>query len=288
MIQILLYGLVTGTQVLLVALALFLVYSVSRVFNLAFGAIAAAVAYSLYFAIHASLPLWFMIALPLAVAIVLGILNFFLNESFVKKQEYLFALLVSFSFGVMLESLISIIFGTDGKSLISGILPVLEFGQYQIPLPGSIMIGLGAFLGIVSFLSVRYTPWGRMLRSISENPFSAISLGLNSKKIRLFAYVLGSLLVGMVGILAGFNTALTPYMGFQIIVMAFIAFLVGGVSDIKGTIVASYLIVLVPEFLIGSSQTISTNWWMVLVFGVALISLVFRPEGLFAGRQRKS
>lgn len=278
---------VTGTQVLLVALALFLVYSVSKVFNLAFGAIAAAVAYSLYFTVHISSPFWFMLALPLAVAIILGILNFLLNESFVKKQEYLFALLVSFSFGIIIESLISIIFGTDGKSLIGGILPVYEFGQYQIPLPGLIMIGLGVFFGIFSFLFVRYASWGRVLRSIAENPFSAMSLGLNSKKIRLFAYILGSFLVGMVGVLAGFNTALTPYMGFQIIVMAFIAFLVGGVSDIKGTIVASYLIVLIPEFLIGSSRAISTNWWMALVFAVALISLIFRPEGLFVGKQRK-
>ena len=194
---------------------------------------------------------------------------------------------MSFSFGVMIESFISIIFGTGGKSFISGILPIFEFGQYQIPLPGLIMVGLGAFLGIASFFSVKYTPWGRTLRSIAENLFSATSLGLNSKKIRLFAYILGSLLVGIVGVLAGFNTALTPLMGFQIVVMAFIAFLVGGVSDIKGTIVASYLIVLIPEFLIGSSQTISSNWWMVLVFAVALISLIFRPDGLFAEKQRK-
>ncbi len=287
MAQILLYGLVTGTQVLLMALALFLVYAVSKVFNFALGAIAAAVAYSLYFAINASCPLWALILFPLAIAVFFGGLNFLLNESFVKKQEYLFALLVSFSFGVMIESFISIIFGTDGKSFISGVLPVFEWGQYQIPMPGLIMICLGVLIGVTSFLSVRYTSWGRTLKSIAENPFSATSLGINSKKTRLFAYILASLLVGVVGILVGFNTALTPDMGFQTIVVAFIAFLVGGVSDIKGTIIASYLIVLIAVFIIGSSDAISAKWWMVLIFAVAFISLIFRPEGLFAGKQRK-
>lgn len=288
MIQILIYSFVTGTQVLLLALALFLVYAVSKVQNLALGAIGAGIAYALYlgFSMHFSIPV--IVGITLLVAVILGILNFLLNEPLTRKQEYLFALLTSFSFAIVLESLISIIFGTDGKSIVSGILPVYEFGAFQITVPGLITVCFGVVVSLLSFFFVCYTSWGRMLRAIAENSFSAESSGMNSRKVRFFVYILASFMAGAIGILAGLNTALTPTMGFQLIIMAFIAFLVGGISDIKGTIVASYLVVLIPEFIIGSLSGVSLNWKMVLVFIVAFILLTLRPKGLFVSESRKS
>ena len=288
MIQILIYSFVTGTQVLLLALALFLVYAVSKVQNLALGAIGAGIAYALYlgFSMHFSIPI--IVGITLLVTVILGIFNFLLNEPLTRKQEYLFALLTSFSFAIVLESLISIIFGTDGKSIVSGILPVYEFGAFQITVPGLITVCFGVVISLLSFFFVRYTSWGRMLRAIAENSFSAESSGMNSRKVRFFVYILASFMAGAIGILAGLNTALTPTMGFQLIIMAFIAFLVGGVSDIKGTIVASYLVVLIPEFIIGSLSGVSLNWKMVLVFIVAFILLALRPKGLFVSESRKS
>ena len=288
MIQILLYSFVTGTQVLLVALALFLVYSVSKVQNLALGGIGMAVAYAFYFALDNALPLWVVFLVPFLSAIILGAVNFFLNEPFTKKQEYLFALLTSFSFAVALESVISIIFGTGGKSLIGGISPVYEFGSYQIPVPGLFIIGFGIVIGVILFFVTRYTPWGRTLKAIAGNSFSAVSLGVGSKKIRFSVYLLASLIAGAVGILVGFNTALTPVMGFSLIIMAFIAFLVGGVSDIKGTVVASYLITLIPALIISFSPDVSSDWSMVLVFAIAFVLLFFRPDGLFTVKERIS
>lgn len=288
MAQILIYSFVTGTQVLLLALALFLVYSVSKVQNFALGAIGAGIAYSLYFGISVRLPIFWVVLMTFFVAILLGVVNFLLNEPLTKKQEYLFALLTSFSFAIVLESLISIMFGTDGKNLVSGILPVLEFGTLQIPVPGLFTLCLGILVAVISVFFIKYTSWGRMLRAIAENSSSAEGSGINSRRVRLFVYIVASIIAGVIAILAGLNTALTPTMGFQLVIMAFIAFLIGGVSDIKGTIVASYLITLIPESVIGSLQGVSSNWKMVLVFVVAFVLLALRPSGLFAREQRES
>ncbi len=288
MVQILIYSFVMGTQVLLLALALFLVYSVSKVQNFALGAIGAGIAYALYFSISAHLQIVWTILLTIGVSVVLGIINFLLNERLTRKQEHLFALLTSFSFAIVLESLISIVFGTDGKNIIPGILPVYEFGVFQIPIPGLITICFGVMIAVLLFFFVHFTPWGRMLRAIAENSFSAESSGVDSKKVRFLVYIVGSFIAGAIGILAGLNTALTPTMGFQLIIMAFIAFLVGGVSDIRGTVIASYLVVLIPETIIGSLEGVSLNWKMVLVFAVASILLGLRPNGLFVRESRKS
>lgn len=288
--QILIYGLVAGTQVLLMALALHLVYAVSRVQNLALGAIAASVAYSLYWVIQpeAALPLFLKILIPFLVIFILGTVNFFLNESFTKKQEYLLALLVSFSFGIVLESLLAIGFGSGGRSFFKEITPIFYFGNYQVPWSGIGLFSFGAVIASVALFIVRFTVWGRVLQAIAENHFSAMSIGLNQVKIRYFIYILASFVVGIVGILAGLNTALTPNMGFYLIVMAFIAFLVGGIMDFRGTIVASYLVVLIPYLIIGLVPGVSLNWFMALIFIVAFVLLAWRPKGLFANKQRQN
>lgn len=287
-LQILIYSFVTGTQVLLLALALFLVYAVSKVFNFALGAMGAVVGYAVYVSLQAGLPVWGTVACALCTALVLGAINFALNEPFTKKHEYILALLTSFAFSVALEQVLAIMFGSGGKNLSTGVLPVYALGAYQIPLSGLLIIGLGAFAGIASFFLFRCTPWRRSLRAVSENSFAAMSLGINDKAMRFWVYLLAGVVAGLIGILSGFNTTLMPTMGFQTIIMAFIAFLVGGVSDVKGTVIASYVVALVPGFIIGVSPNVSSNWQMVIVFIIAFVLLAFRPNGLFFSRQRES
>jgi len=275
--------------VLILALGLFVIYSVSKVHHLALGGIAAAVAYAFYFALHdAALPLFALILIPLGVAVILGVLSFWLNESFTKRHEYLLALLVSFSFGVALESIISIIFGTGGKSLVFGVSPVISYAGYQIPLSGILIIGFGVLCALLSFFTIKFTSLGRTLKAIAENSFSATSIGIHERKIRVVVYIAVCIVAGGIGILSGLNTALTPMMGFNLIIMAFIALLVGGVTDVRGTIIASYVIAFIPEFIIGIVPNISSNWKMVLVFLIAFIVLIIKPEGIVAHIQRKA
>ena len=63
--------------------------------------------------------------------------------------------------------------------------------------------------------------------------------------------------------------------------MAFMALLVGGVNDVRGTIVAAYLLAFVPEIIIGLAPGVSYQWRLVIVFVIAAISLILRPQGLF-------
>lgn len=98
-------------------------------------------------------------------------------------------------------------------------------------------------------------------------------------------------LAGVVGILSGLNNAVTPGTGFYPVITAFIALLVGGLSDFRGTVVATFLLVLIPELVIalgGNVVNVSVTWKMVLVFVLALILLLIRPNGLFSALNRKS
>jgi urea transport system permease protein len=70
-------------------------------------------------------------------------------------------------------------------------------------------------------------------------------------------------------------------MGFSLVVTAFIALLMGGVGDLRGTVVASYTLVVIPSLVISFTDGFSENWRLVLVFVIAVIVLAFRPAGIF-------
>lgn len=287
--QILIYGLVTATQVLFFALALYIIRLVSRSVNLALGGIATAVAYGFYFAFT---QMQWSLVLALLFAAVIGLLlggiNYYITEPLTRRNQSMLILIASISFTVVLESLVSIIFGTDGKSLTSGIVPVVQFGAYQLPISGLIIVAGGLFIAIIVGLLYVKTPFGRKLRAIAENQFTAVSMGINQPRYRLIAYMIAALIVGAVGILEGFNTALVPKLGFNLLAMGFISLLVGGVDDILGAVVAAYALLLTPELVIGLVPSVSANWRFAFVFLIASILLIIRPHGLFSREHRAS
>jgi len=87
------------------------------------------------------------------------------------------------------------------------------------------------------------------------------------------------------------NNAISPTLGTNPVILAFIAFLVGGVTDFRGTIVATLMVVIIPELLTSLTLgpvSIGSSWKMVIVFIIAITILMIRPNGLFAKNIRKS
>lgn len=283
---ILLNGLIWGTQILLVAVALYAVSQSSRIIHLATGAIGAAAVYALYAALAGGFSLLVAVVFAGSIAVLLGVLSAWVLEPYARRQEPLFGMIASFGLGMCIESLIAMIFGTDGKSLVDGILPVLGTGYFQIDLPGAITIVSGVIFAVLFWAVIRFTNLGRLLRAVAENPSLAISLGMHTSRVRIIAYCASALVAAFVLTLVGWHTALTPLMGFQLVVLAFIALLVGGMHDLRGTFVASYLLMIVPSLVIGYSPGLSENWRLVLVFIIAACILGFRPNGILARAER--
>ena len=287
--QILLNSLVLGTQVLLLAVPLYLVHSVSRIYHLALGASGIFTAYALYFALSSSWPLALAIIFSIIIAIILGFISYRILDSAIRKKETMPGLLMSLALGIILESLISIVFGTDAKSLVSGVLPVIPLGALHITVPGIITLAAGAFLALFFLILINKTPWGRKLASVAENDNLAASLGIKSSLVRLETFIIAGLLAGLVGIMTTLNTALVPTAGFPLIILAFIVLLIGGLNSLKGIIIAAYGLTLIPEFIIsfsGGDWSLSASWKMLFVFILAAIVLMWRPSGLFINQTR--
>ncbi len=287
-VSVTLQALVYGTQVLLIAVGLYLVYTSSRIFHLGIGAIGAASAYAVYFGLSSGWNPALAFIFGAIVAVLLGVLSAYLLEPFAEKREPLFGLIVSFALGMMIESVLGMIFGSGGKNFQTGVLPTIDVWGAGLDRPGAITIVLGIALTIVSGLAVHFTDIGRLLRGVAENSPLSLSLGVDNRKVRMIACILAALVSAAIVSLAGWHTALVPAIGFHLLVSAFIALLAGGVGDLRGTVIASYVLALVPTYMIAYSDRFSENWWTVFVFLIAAVLLSFKPQGLFGRKIREA
>jgi branched-chain amino acid transport system permease protein len=137
-------------------------------------------------------------------------------------------------------------------------------------------------LGILSYLS-QYTRVGIAWRATVDDPQMAASFGVDAIKVRYLNFFIGSALAAVGGIFVSLLSNLVEptmggvpsYKGLAIIVL-------GGLGNIKGTLIAALLLGIVEAF-----GTIYVGHWLdrdAIAFALLIIILMLRPQGLFSGR----
>ncbi len=97
-------------------------------------------------------------------------------------------------------------------------------------------------------------------------------------------FALGSALAAIAAVLLGYDTDLTPGMGFKSLLMAVVASIAGGIGSIRGSLLGGLLVGLAQHL---GAWKLPTQWQDTVVFVVLIIFLVARPEGFF-GKPLKS
>jgi|GEM_PF-1397990 len=291
-VQILINSSVIMVQVLLLAAALYLIYTVSGVVCIHLGSVLVASAYTYYaLVIMAGLPAALGCLGALFMGVTLSLASYGLLRPLISKKLDLLALLLCIAMMLGLEALIGLIFGASPRFLIEGAIPTIDIGPYSLNLVGVWTLIIG-FIVTVTALGVIYgTSAGRKLRAVNQHEYAAQSLRLNVTRVQVWTYVIAGGVVAVMGILTCMNDAVTPQFGNSQILPAFIALIVGGVRSFKGTVLTAMLMILGIEFLTGmsfGSFSFSPSWNNALIFGFALIALLIKPEGLFSFKQRSS
>jgi branched-chain amino acid transport system permease protein len=289
--QVLLNSLVTGTQVLLLAAGLYLIYAVARCYHIALGAIATSSAYAFFTLFQAGLPSFVIFPLALLFGGLVGLISFFVLRKFIDAGQDLLALLVSLTFGVAIESILGIIYGPGGRFLSDSVLSTYHWGELYLTQVGVLTIVVGIVSSLAAYVFLYLLPWGRLIRAVSQHHECASIMGINAHRIRMVSFFVVGVIAACVGALSGLNSAVVPTAGLHPIIMAFVALLVGGVMDFRGTVVASYLVVLIPEMIVSlsaGSVNFSETWKLVFMFLLALFLLLLRPQGLFSKLNRET
>jgi branched-chain amino acid transport system permease protein len=162
----------------------------------------------------------------------------------------------------------------DGGQIMAGSVRVSYAQLVLVVLSVALMAGLWFF--------VTRTVTGTAMRALAMDRDAARLQGINVERLILMTFFIGSVLAGAAGVMYGlYYTQISFGMGFLIGLRAFTAAVLGGIGNLPGTMVAGVCIGLVQSF---SAGYISSRWTDVIIFGLLIAVLAFRPSGLFGER----
>jgi branched-chain amino acid transport system permease protein len=138
-----------------------------------------------------------------------------------------------------------------------------------------LMIGLHVF--------IKYTSLGAAIRAVAQNRRGALLCGIHTERIAGITMAIGSALAGIAGALVGPIAMVYPSMGDTLIVKAFVITILGGMGSIFGAIIGGYILGLVEAL---GAMYISVDYKDAFAFGLLVVVLAIRPQGLFGKARR--
>lgn len=270
-------GLVLGGYYLLIALGLSLIFSVGGVVNLAHGAFYALGAYlSIEIAKVAGFAPAVIIS-PVAVAL-LGILfeRFILRRFY--REDPILSLLVTFGLAMVAEQTIRILWGAapvpaSMPQAVKGSLIIGDFlfSRYRLLMLG-IVVGL---LACIWYLLNR-TPFGRVVRAGIQQPDMVAALGIRLQPYMTTVVILGVGLAALAGALFAPIAIVHPAMGTEIMTVAFVVVIIGGLGSFWGVVMAAMLVGVVRGVTIHFVPAAGEA----SIYALMFLVLLLRPRGL--------
>ncbi|AEB45599.1 MULTISPECIES: urea ABC transporter permease subunit UrtB [Micromonospora] len=282
-------GVSIGAVLLLIALGLALTFGQMGVINMAHGEFIMAGAYTTFVLqqVITAAGWSLLIALPVAF-VVAGAMGVLLEFLLIRRlyARPLDTLLVTWGVSLILQQLARDIFGSPNVQTRA---PELLTGN--IALPGGITVAnnrlfiLALAGGAVVALTValRITPLGRRIRAVVQNRDLAAVSGIATARVDRMTFFIGSGLAGIAGVALTLLGPIGPTMGTNLIIDAFLVVVVGGIGQLKGTVIVAFALGVLQatgEYL----TTLSVAKVMVFVAIVAFLQ--WRPQGMFTLRTR--
>jgi urea transport system permease protein len=284
----LLTGTATGAILLLAALGLTLTFGQMGVINMANGEFLMIGAYVAYVTqqVIGSLGVSILVALPVAFVFA-GLLGVVLEMSVIQwmYKRPLDTLLATVGVALVLQQLARDVFGAQGDpvkapSWLGGRISVFgyEWPHRQL---FTIVLALGVFAALNAVL--KYSSFGRKIRATVQNRELAETMGVSTRNVDRITFFLGSGLAGIGGVAIALISGTNPNLGTTYIIPAFLVVVAGGVGQLKGTVIAAWVVGVATAFL---TDWTSGSMAQVITFALVVVFLQVRPQGLFTVRTR--
>jgi branched-chain amino acid transport system permease protein len=279
----------TASSIALIAIGFALVYRTVRFFHFAHGIVFTAGAYvTFFFRAYFSLP--FFLVIPIATALAAGLgcsMDVGIYRHLRRKQSSpLTLLLASLGIYIVLQNVISMVFGDDTKTIRSGVVKEgYAFFGARITSIQVLIICVSTGLVVAVWSLLKYTKLGRAMRAVANNPELAKASGIDSDRVIVWAFAIGSALAGIAGVLISLDVDMTPAMGMNALMMAVVAVIVGGVGSIPGIALGALLLGLAQHF---GVWKLPSQWQNAIAFFVLLAFLLLRPQGFLGRKVRKA
>ena len=295
-------GLQLGVLLFLIAAGLTLVFGVMNFINLAHGAqymLGAYLAVAFYGVVGNFLG---ALVLALLAALAFGLLLEFLVFRHLYDRDHLDQVIATFGIILFLDHAVRAIWGAAPLTLpIPDVFTgsVTLIGGLLYPVWRLVIIGCGLAVAAGLYGLVTYTRIGMLVRAGATNAPMVSALGINIKRLFMIVFGFGTMLAGFAGIMIAPIISVEPGMGDNILILALVVIVIGGIGSIRGAFIAALLIGLVDT--LGRSFSIDILRLMMgpsparmvgpaiasmLIYVLMAIVLYLRPAGLFPARGR--
>ena len=289
-------GLQMGLLLFLLASGLTLIFGIMDFINLSHGSFYMIGAYfcGTIVAITGSFVLGILLGL-VGVFAVGALVEWFIARK-LYRSDHLDHVLVTFGLILIFDTLVHLLWGASGMAIP---LPEILNGQVTIgslvlPSYRLLIIAGGMTVAAVLYILVSKTRLGMLIRAGASNRTMVEALGININRLFLIVFALGATMAGFAGMLIAPITEASIGMGNDIIIVAFVVVIVGGIGSVKGafyaamilglidTLSRSYLDLLLKLVMASDyAETAAPALSAMLIYILMAAVLAFRPQGLF-------
>ena len=277
----LLHGLVFGAALGLLALGLTVIFGLLGVMNFAHGELYMMGAYAGVGVIALTHSFWLaLVVAPLVVGII-GAVTEVATLRPLYRREPLYGLILTFGLALAFREAVRQLFGGDMRRVlppISGSTPLLgmTYPNYRL-----FLLAMASLLLLAIWLFFTRTRAGLLVRAAVQDAEMLDGLGVNVPRVFTLTFAGSAALAALAGLLLAPIFTVYPSMGVEMILLAFIVVILGGMGSMGGSVVAA--------FVIGVAQSLFSLWMnpqrvAIAIFAIMILVLIVRPRGFF-GRE---
>jgi branched-chain amino acid transport system permease protein len=292
-------GLQFGLMLFLLAAGLTLVFGIMDMINLAHGSLYMLGAFlaSTFVQLTGSFTAGVLLAVP-ATAVLGMILEICLLRN-LYQRDHMAQVLATFALILIINELTRLVWGSDASLPMPGalsgpvqLLPGLPYSAYRL-----VIIAVGLAVAVLLFILVTKTKVGMLVRAGASNREMALAMGVNIRLLFTLVFGVGAALCAVAGAMLAPLLAVQVGMGENILILAFVVIVIGGIGSIRGALVGALLVGIVdtigraflpilfgaffqPRVASAAGPAIAS----VSIYLLMAVVLYFRPQGLFPAR----
>lgn len=273
-------GILIGVVYALVAAGFALVFGVMRIVNFAHGQFLMVAMYgSLLLYSHLGVDPYLAIVIVAPLSLAMGMIVYKILMAPIMKARHEMQLIVTLALAIIIENIVVFALGGTPRAFHFSYADVLiPIGATRVDLPRALAF-VASFVVLAGlFAIIRFTHFGRAIRAIPQEMIGAQIVGINVARVNLIAFGIGIASAALAGLLMMPMTLVSPFIGFDHTLRAFLVTILAGAGSIVGLLVGGILVGVIEmttmAFLPGYVSS-------AIVFVVVISFFMFKPFGLF-------
>jgi branched-chain amino acid transport system permease protein len=276
-------GVVTGMILALVASGLTLIFGIMDVVNFAHGELFMLGAYAGVIILAATGDFWIALVAATLVITLLGAAIYLTTLRPLLGRDPLYTILATFGISLVLQNYALWQFGPVARKIEEPFTGQFTLFYLAYPWYRVVIALLSAAIIGALWLFLKFGTWGIWIRATMQDRVMAQAMGIPVPWVLTAVFAIGAGMAAASGVLFGPLVGVNHAMGVDWVLKAFIVVVVGGMGNLAGSIAAAIFISLLEAY---ASLWVSPAQAVIVSFIVLILTLLFRPTGLFAPTPR--